>query len=254
MKKLYIFLLFFSFVSVQLFSQTPGQFLKLKPKSQINSLTSSPVNPWAVSIQSSYALNQNTTTSFADNFLASGNALLEMFIPKNPRTNVYIMGNFTKLGLIDNAQDVPLKLRELSESNQGINISLAPYYVLGNPDKFNVVVYAYLGYRLNAFKAYNDTSNTIYLNQGFITPAFEFSSPKLQISEMPITVSIAGTYKIFSESDYETAFNEKKSNLTNIEGSLILPIGKSIGFLFNVLYSKEIVPSYRAGFILTSSK
>ncbi|MDJ1493673.1 hypothetical protein QNI19_12090 [Cytophagaceae bacterium DM2B3-1] len=240
------------FINWKCFAQSPRNFQRLaSPKASLGpAAAAGPVNPWLTAgITTGYSLNGG---DFADNFQASGRALLDVLGPEHPDFSIFIMGNLARLNTLDKA-DAESKIKEIQQSMQGINFGAYPFFLFNKSDADDVTfttIYLPLTYKLNALKKDVD-SEKIYLNQFRATLGFEQSFLKSKKSGLPITFSLEPTMTFFlDKNDYFKIFGKEKSSLFSLQADLIIPAGTGLGFIASYSTSSENTSQVTFGVII----
>ncbi|SNR98837.1 hypothetical protein SAMN06269173_11531 [Hymenobacter mucosus] len=214
--------------------------------------TGSPVNPWLVAgVQTGYSLNGG---EFADNFQAAGRTLVEVLGKSSDKGGVFVMANLSRLKNQADA-DEATKLKEIQQSNQGINIGVFPHKIFNKDGSADMVfwsVYAPITYKLNSFKQ-TGTAESVYLNQFRLGAGFEICFLPGQSAKLPTTFSLEPNIGFFNENDYNKIFGKEKSSLLSLEATLIIPAGVGKGFMFSYSNSTENSSQFTAGLIFTGA-
>lgn len=239
--------IFASFCLKFSFAQTPFSIVSLdKDKAGIDA--AGPRSVWA-GAQATYNL---TSGEFVDNFQASGRALIEVLGPKTDRYGIFLMGNLSRLSINSDSADANIKYREILQSSQGINISLYPHYIWGDPNENSFTLYANIGWKLNALKD-NEDLDLIYMHQFRVAPiAFELTGLKGLYSNYPTSLTVEPALSFISKSNYSDVFSKSGSTVFGLNTTLIFPAGKGRGIIVDAMFSKNIDPTFRVGLMLTS--
>ena len=237
----------FIFSAINLFAQSPTQFLSIHDNYMNKEL--GPRNVWALGAQASYNLARG---DFIDNFSASGRALIEILGPEDDNYGIYLMGNLSNLKTnIDSTKANEKNIRDILQTSQGINIGLYPHYILfGEPYDESITVFGNMGWKLNTIS--KDGDSLKYLHQARLSIGLELSGLRGIISEYPTTLTIEPMITFFSESKYENVFNKKESNLKALNSTLIIPAGRGRGILFDLIIPSEGKTIFTIGLILTA--
>ncbi len=161
-----------------------------------------------------------------------------------------IVGNFANFISAQNKEKTEKDLLKVAQSSQGLSIGMAgTWEVFRHSNDFNLRCYVSTGYRLNAFQRVGKDSSSVSLSQFRNTAGIEFEGFRFN-NGGKLHLSFEGSLTAFSENKYELVFGEKKSSLTSLEVTAILPIAGNIGFLANGTYAKQLTPVYQFGIVL----
>lgn len=258
MKSLFLLsaLVIFIFTSFQCLAQSPLTYVrtsKITTTEDASELIGppaapSPTNPWLIAgVQGGYSLNGG---DFSKNFQASGRALLEILGNQSLNKGTLLMGNLSRLTSLEDA-DNKSKIKELQESNQGINVGIYPYYLLGKAeanDNEYFTIYAPFSYKLNKLNA-NEGNENVYLNQFRAGIGFELAFLPGKTAKLPTTLSVEPAILYFDKEVYKEAFGTEESLLGSIEIDLIIPAGPGKGIWAGYSTSTQKTSQFTIGFV-----
>jgi hypothetical protein len=165
-----------------------------------------------------------------------------------------IVGNFANFISAQNKEKTNKDLLKVAQSSQGLSIGIAgTWEVLPSTKDFNFRFYLTTGYRLNAFQKVGEDSISVGLSQFRNSLGIEFEGLKFK-NGGKLHFSFEGSLAAFSQNKYELVFGEKKSSLSSLEITAILPIAQNIGFLANGTYCKNFASVYQFGIIFKDLK
>lgn len=160
-----------------------------------------------------------------------------------------IVGNFANFISAQNIEETNKNLLKVAQSSQGLSIGVAgTWEILPTAEDFNFRCYLMTGYRLNAFQKVGKDSISVGLNQFRNSLGIEFEGLKFK-NGGKLHFSFEGSVTAFSRNKYELVFGEKKSSLSSLEITAILPIAQNIGFLANGTYCRDFASVYQFGII-----
>lgn len=165
-----------------------------------------------------------------------------------------IVGNFANFISVQDKEKAARDLLKVAQSSQGLSIGIAATWeILPTVNDFNFRSYFTSGYRLNAFQKVGKDTISVGLSQFRNVVGVEFEGFRFK-NGGKLHFSCEGSLTAFSQDKYELIFEKKKSSLSSLELTAILPIAQNIGFLANGTYCKSFVPVYQFGIIFKNLK
>ncbi|HEY4197364.1 MAG TPA: carboxypeptidase-like regulatory domain-containing protein [Mucilaginibacter sp.] len=196
--------------------------------------------------------NVSTPKSNSNNIVGGATVMI------NPMADTYldntefaIIGNIANFLNSKNPNDqTGNDLSKLAQDNNGLSVGLGGTHEFnfGRHNELTFRMFLYSLYQLNSYKVGADTTNTS-LSQWKNTFGLEFEGFRFKQGGV-IQMGVAANYGIFDSNAYQKIFGAKKSSITSLETSLILPLSNQFGFLFSGTYSRSFKPVFLLGIIV----
>lgn len=213
-------------------------------------------NPWVVAgAQVGYKFSGNS--DFADGLLASSRIGLQTlrFPGQSARVGLPLIGNISRLSPGLGTDSVGSIADRLTNTAEGINVGLYPYYESidrsgGGP--VQVTFYGSTVWKLNAAKDRNDSS-TVYLNQGRFTMGMGVDLYIAENNTMPLSLSIEPVLTMVNADAFERVTGRRENRLYSVELTGVMPIGNNMGLLAQLGAPDEGKTLFRVGVIYVAS-
>jgi hypothetical protein len=236
-------------------SATAGPISAQTPRAVVNTgqdpvaAAASAGSPW---IGSQVFYNVGGTDKVADNLLVAATLLYE--IETGTRwVRLPVMGNignlFASADTSAAAEDqLAQKAQQLLLGASGFSVGVYPYVPLVRWGHGNIVLHLAAAFKVNAFA---DTANaTKYLPVGRFLGGIEASIGNQTKPRSAATISVTPTYTLFGSSAHQQILGYQRDSYTGFETTLVLPLGRGFGFLFESIAAKDVKPALRAAILL----
>lgn len=174
------------------------------------------------------------------------------------RFSLYLVGTLADFKA-DNKEEAEKQLANIAQSNQGLQIGLAPVYTLKTwTNKKDTTNAAYLRLTSSISGKYNnftlEDSTAVGLPQARITLGIEFEGIKLVSTDKPIHFGIYYYRNWFSQTAYEKIFNEQVEAISGLEAGLIVPLSNILGLRLSLTTSPDFDNIWSGGIVLWPGK
>jgi hypothetical protein len=202
-------------------------------------------------VGASIGYNVNKSGGSANNIIGAAAVTINPVTKKIFNADLAIVGNIGNFVSTQTKDDIASNISKLSQANNGLNIGLSATWKLNDPkDTVNALrFFALSGYQLNAFQKVGPDTTSVSLSQWRNTAGFEFEGLPFKNGGV-MHFGVAATLGIFDQTAYQQIFMNKKSNILSLDASIILPLSKQFGFVFEGTYSQYTTPVYLIGVVI----
>lgn len=239
-----------------LYAQTASGARSLTKKPEVDAKTVSAANPWVAGAQLGYKFVGEG--DFADNVFAAGTIIYN--VPLDTIVShgwfVPVFSNLASMAADAGGKSSKDSLEQASNallnSAQGILVKIAPYNTFHPGTNLRMRVLTEFGGKINSLAAKDTAEGKETMLQGRLAAGLEIELGKKADKDgnNPITFSVTGIKSYFSATSYEKVFGERKSNLTAIELTGIIPIKIGTGLISEAVLAKNHAPAIRVGILL----
>lgn len=174
----------------------------------------------------------------------------DVYTSDSRKFGVPILGNIGSLKSalsLDSISTIEKRFKDLISSDRGLSIGVYPYRYLST-DKHSVL-YGIVNAKVNSYEM-EDQKNSEILIQGRLGIGYEYGFGKLGDSnKQRWIISLSPILSFFDKEKYFTVFNEKKSSILTIEGSIIYAVTDGIGLMVEANFTEGDFSPLKIGLI-----
>lgn len=217
-------------------------------------------NPWVAGAQIGYKFAGKG--DFADNVFAAGTVIynLQLDPTESHGWNIPIFSNVASLAADASGKTAQDSLQNsanaMLNSAQGILLKLAPYRTFHDATNTRLRLLTSVGGKINSLAAKDTAAGKETLLQGRVGAGFEMEIGMKadEDGNRPIVLSGSLLQSFFSATSYEKVFGERKSELTVMELSAIVPVQKGTGMVIEAALAQGLPPALRIGLLVARSE
>lgn len=209
-------------------------------------------NDWAIGTQIGYKFAGEG--EFADAVLLNSELIYDIPMSGSPRYHLPVIANVGALvGDVADEQlgdQIKKSAQALLTSAQGMHFGVYPYLqemAIGKSGNFAWIPHAVVSAKLNTLPNQDTSKSAVTILQGRFSIGGDVLIGKNEEGSHRLSLSAALTQLVFSASDYEQVFAERRSGITQLELTSILPFRKGAAVLMEGNMARRHSPVLRFG-------